>query len=104
MRALLAAAFATQAIAFLPAHADDRSRQATDTRDKTSELEKAFWVCDYAGTNGTASGDQAMMCVAITDELKRTRFDGDFEALVAWWRLNKAARHHELERVRIAKQ
>jgi len=102
MRALLAAAFVTQAIAFLPAHANDGSRQVTYTRDGTSELEKAFWVCDHAGTNGTAGGDQAVMCIAITDELKRTKFDGDFDRLVAWWRLHKVARHQELDRDKVA--
>jgi len=102
MRFLLIAAFATQAIAFLPAHAHDESRHVAGTGDMTAELEKAFWVCDYAGTNGTAGGDQAVMCIAITDELKRTKFDGDFDRLVAWWKVNKVARHQELDRVKVA--
>ena len=101
MRVLLSAAFLIQAIAFLPAHADDGSRHATFTH-KTAEIEKAFWVCDYAGTHGMVGGDQAVACVAITDELKRAKFDGDFDRLVAWWRLNKVARHQELYRVKIA--
>jgi hypothetical protein len=28
--------------------------------------------------------DQAAACIAITGELKRTKFDGDFDQLVAW--------------------
>ena len=87
---------------FLPAHADDGSRHATFTRDKKAVLEKAFWVCDYVGTNGMVGGDHAVVCIAITDELKRTKFDGDFDRLVAWWRLNKVAEHQELDRVKVA--
>lgn len=102
MRVLLSAAFLIQALAFLPAHADDGSRHAAFTRDKTADLEKAFWVCDYAGTNGVVGPDQAAACIAITDELKRTKFDGDLDRLVAWWRLNKAAQHQALDRPRIA--
>jgi hypothetical protein len=76
MRVLLSAAFLIQAIAFLPAHADDRSLHATT--------------------------DQAAACIAITDELKRMKFDGDFDRLVGWWKLNKVAQHQELDRVKIA--
>ncbi len=102
MRVLLSAAFFIQAIVFLPAHADDGSRHATFTRNKTPALEKAFWVCDYAGTHGMVGADQVVACIAITDELKRTKFDGDFDRLVAWWRLNKVAQHQELDRVKVA--
>ena len=102
MRVLLSAAFLIQAIAFQSAHADDRLRSATLSRGDTSHLEKAFWICDYAGTHGMAGGDQAVACVAITDELKRTKFDGDFDRLVAWWSVNKVARHQELDRVKVA--
>ena len=49
-----------------------------------------------------AGGDQAVACIAITDELKRTKFDGDFDRLVAWWNVNKVARHQELDRVKVA--
>jgi hypothetical protein len=102
MRVLLSAACLIQAVAFLPAHADDRSLHAKFTRDKTAYLEKAFWVCDYAGTNGMVGADQAAACIAITDGLKRMKFDGDFDRLVARWKLNKVAQHQELDRVKIA--
>ncbi len=102
MRVLLSTAFLIQALAFQSAHADEGSRHATSSRGETAHLEKAFWICDYAGTNGMAGGDQAVACIAITDELKRTKFDGDFDRLVAWWRLNKVAQHQELDRVKVA--
>lgn len=102
MRVLLCAAFFIQAIAFLPAHADNGQRHAAFNTDTTVDLEKAFWVCDYAGTNSVVDPDQAAACIAITDELKRTKFDGDFDRLVSWWRLNKVAQHQAVHRVRTA--
>jgi hypothetical protein len=102
MRVLLSAAFLIHAVAFLPAHADNGSRHAVFNTDNTIDLEKAFWVCDYAGTNGVVGPDQAAACIAITDELKQTKFDGDFERLVAWWRLNKAAQHQALDQVKVS--
>lgn len=102
MRVLLSTAFVIQAIAFQSAHADDGPRYAAFNRGDTTHLEKAFWVCDYAGTNGMAGGDQAIACIAITDELKRSKFDGDFDRLVAWWQVNKVAQHQALDRVKVA--
>ena len=99
MRALITAAFLIQAIAFVPAHADNGTRYAAFNSDQSFDLEKAFWVCDYAGTNGAVGPDQAAACIAITDELKRAKFDGDFDRLVAWWRNNKVSQHRALERV-----
>ena len=99
MRVLIAAAFLIQAIAFTSAHANDGSHHAMFNDDRTAGLEKAFWVCDYAGTNGMIRVAEAAACIAVTDDLKRTKFDGDFDQLVAWWKLNKVAQHQELERI-----
>ena len=41
--------------------------------------------------------EQASTCVANYEELKQTKFGGDFEKLLAWWRLNKIAQHQALE-------
>ena len=62
-----------------------------------ADLEKAFWLCDYAGTTRSVDSGMAMACSAITEELKIWKFDGDFDALVAWWRQNKPAQHEALE-------
>ena len=95
MRALLIATLLIQAIA--SAHASDIARN-TSVSSKTTDLEHSFWVCDYAGTNGVVDPNQGAACIAITDELKRVKFDGDFDRLVAWWRVHKIARHQELDR------
>ena len=55
-------------------------------------LEEAFWVCDYiATTRGTASAPES--CEDVYEAFKSASFAGDFEALVAWWQVNKAGAH-----------
>jgi hypothetical protein len=64
---------------------------------KVTELEKGFWVCDYLGTTRGIEGPHAVTCGANFEELKQTKFGGDFEMLVTWWRLNKVAQHKALK-------
>jgi hypothetical protein len=64
---------------------------------KIAELEKQFWVCDYLGTTRGMEGPHWDVCSANYEELKQTKFGGDFEKLVTWWRLNKVAQHQALE-------
>jgi hypothetical protein len=55
-------------------------------------LVHAFWACDYiATTRGTAAAPSE--CAAAYEELKKTKFGGSFEELVAWWQVNKADAH-----------
>jgi len=68
-----------------------------DSAAKTAELEKGFWVCDYLGTTRGTEGPHAVECGANYEELKQAKFGGDFDALVQWWRVNKAAQHAALE-------
>jgi len=56
-------------------------------------LERAFWACDYAGSTRWVGAEEGVACVAIYEELKRKKFAGDFEALLAWWLRNKATEH-----------
>lgn len=69
---------------------------------KWAELEKTFWMCDHAAIKGMIDVNQAVVCGAITDELRREKFDGDFDKLLTWWRLNKAAEHQKLDQAHIA--
>ena len=64
---------------------------SSDRANKIAELERQFWVCDYIGTTRGIDGPHAVTCGANYEELKRTKFGGDFEKLVTWWRLNKIA-------------
>ena len=61
---------------------------------KLTDLETAFWVCDYLGTTRGASEISA--CTAVYEALKARKFAGDFDALVSWWRQNKVAQHQNI--------
>jgi hypothetical protein len=102
MRIQLFVAFLIQALAAAPAQADGGVPDTRPAAVVAAELEKAFWVCDYAGTNGVVDPMQGAACIAITDEFKRVQFDGDLDRLVAWWSLHKIARHQELMRAQTA--
>lgn len=64
---------------------------------RRADLERAFWLCDYAGTKGGVDTGTAMACSTITEELKNNYFHSDFDALVSWWQKNKPAEHQALE-------
>jgi hypothetical protein len=61
-----------------------------------ADLEKAFWICDHAATNHGVDGGAAIACGAITESLKVSKFNGDFDSMLAWWRENKVAQHRAL--------
>ena len=67
-----------------------------DSASKIAELEKGYWVCEYLGTTRGVEGSYGVTCGANFEELKKTTFGGDFDALVQWWRVNKAAQHKAL--------
>ena len=78
----------------------DRSRAAVQapvqqlTSVRMADLERAFWVCEYAAT--THGNADIATCTAVYDALKQRKFGGDFEALLTWWQQNKAA---EIQRI-----
>ena len=61
-----------------------------------ADLEKAFWICDHAATNHGVDGGTGIACGAITESLKVSKFNGDFDLMLVWWRKNKAAEHQAL--------
>ena len=81
----------------LEAAAGVAANKGNDSAAKIAELEKGFWVCDYIGTTRGVEGPHGVTCGANFEELKQTKFGGDFDALVQWWRVNKAAQHAALE-------
>jgi hypothetical protein len=58
-----------------------------------AELEKGFWICDHVATTRSLDGGAAMTCSQLTEALKQRKFDGDFNAMLAWWRQHKPAEH-----------
>lgn len=57
------------------------------------DLERAFWACDSAATTRGVHGAAGVACGNATEQLKQRKFNGDFAAMLAWWRENKAAMH-----------
>ncbi|SFB77870.1 hypothetical protein SAMN05216344_10351 [Polaromonas sp. OV174] len=60
---------------------------------RLAELEKAFWICDYATTIDLIDRGTAMACSSLFEALKQNKFDGDFNTMLAWWRQHKEAEH-----------
>jgi hypothetical protein len=58
-----------------------------------SALEREFWRCDHATTQGLLDLGTAKECSIVIEALKAGRFGGDFTAMLAWWRANKDAQH-----------
>jgi hypothetical protein len=63
---------------------------------RAAELEAMFWTCDFVATTRGVYATPIELCSAATDELKNTRFGGDFMELQRWWKLNKSAQHERL--------
>ena len=61
---------------------------------RLTDLENAFWVCDYLAT--TRGGSDIPTCTAVYEAVKQIKFGGDFDKLVAWWRQNKVAQHQNI--------
>ncbi|MBA2412055.1 MAG: hypothetical protein H0V63_04420, partial [Burkholderiaceae bacterium] len=49
----------------------------------TVELERLFWMCDYAATVETLDAHEVEMCAAVTERLRLVNFDDDFDRLLA---------------------
>jgi hypothetical protein len=56
-------------------------------------LERQFWACDHAATVGRIDSGTAISCGALTETFKQRKFNGDFNAMLAWWREHKEAEH-----------
>ncbi|MES2956876.1 MAG: hypothetical protein V4792_01750 [Pseudomonadota bacterium] len=54
-----------------------------------AELERAFWHCDRQAQTGLVDIGTAADCSRSFEALKARKFDGNFTAMLAWWRVNK---------------
>jgi hypothetical protein len=89
------------ALGCVGAHAEEQtgsgaSGQFVIARSELADLERAFWECDYAVTTSGVSLGEGAWCVEITDEVKRRKFAGDFEAMLGWWQRHKTDEHRAL--------
>jgi hypothetical protein len=60
-----------------------RSEQSIDARQLAEALEKDFWACDYVATTRGVGLDEGATCGAIFEDLKRSKFGGDFRAMLS---------------------
>jgi hypothetical protein len=87
-----------------PTYADEsakssRPSESVNARQAPANLEKKFWACDYAATTRGVGLGEGAMCGAAYEDLKRSKFRGDFHAMLSWWQQNKAAEHLALAAV-----
>ena len=60
-----------------------------------TDLETAFWACEYAATvRGNAN---IASCTAVYDALEERKFGGDFDGLLRWWQQNRVSEYRRLE-------
>ena len=80
-------------------HTGARASEQTLARSAiaVTGLERAFWICDHAVSTRGVDANTAMTCSIIIEDLKARKFSGDFNAMLAWWRLNKATEYQVLE-------
>lgn len=65
-----------------------------------AQLEDIFWNCDYVATTRGMDATPAAQCYAATRELRRVKFAGSFNQMLAWWREMKPAEHEKRRRAR----
>ena len=56
-------------------------------------LERGFWACDYQASTTGVDPATGARCAELTGTLKQRKFNGDFTAMLAWWREHKAREH-----------
>ena len=94
-------ALVVMSASFLPVQGDALAQQSAITLQRQSplgatELERAFWTCDYVATTRGVYAAPIELCSAVTERLKNEKFSGDFGELLEWWKANKIAVHREM--------
>ena len=57
-----------------------------------SDLERLFLLCSRESSQRLMGFDEAALCSVGFEALKKRKFGGDFDAMVAWWRLHRDER------------
>src|ERR1700716_1529037 len=65
-----------------------RSSESVNARQVAANLEMEFWACDYAATTRGVGLGEGAMCGEVFEELRRSKFRGDFHAMLSWWQQN----------------
>lgn len=54
------------------------------------ELKRVYLTCELASSRGLLAMSDVVQCSIVYEELKRRVFDGDYDKLLAWWRLQRS--------------
>jgi hypothetical protein len=73
-----------------PTALGDRARLQTSFEQTSEEdLKSVYLRCDRDSRQQLMGFDEALRCVVAGDVLRARSFGGDFNALMAWWRLHR---------------
>jgi hypothetical protein len=92
---VMALAWASAAVACLAG--EPRRAESAAARRTLADLEVAYWACDHASERDLLDPGTAAACGAAAGELQRRKFNGDFDAMLAWWQRNKSREHRRLD-------
>lgn len=56
------------------------------------DLERLFLHCSRESSQRLMGFDEAALCSTGFEALKKRKFGGDFDAMLAWWRLHREER------------
>jgi len=87
--ALLSAAALGQTLPGAPAPGDRERLLAHFERVAEADLKALYLLCARVSSRRMLAFDEAAHCSIAADVLKARSFAGDFDALLAWWRLHR---------------
>jgi hypothetical protein len=87
--ALLSAAALGQNLPGAPAPGDRERLLAHFERVAEADLKTLYLLCARVSSRRILAFDEAAHCSIAADVLKARSFAGDFDALLAWWRLHR---------------
>ena len=69
-----------------------RSQVAAELAEvPTTQLRRVYLACAHESNRRLLEPGEAMVCTMVGDTLLARDFDGDFNALLAWWQANRDA-------------
>ena len=77
-------------LALLPA-AHGQPAAADFSQVPLDRLKAHYLACDHAATRSVLHPATAALCSAVAEALLRRGFGGDFDGLLAWWRVAREA-------------
>ncbi|HEU4701270.1 MAG TPA: hypothetical protein VFS37_02220 [Conexibacter sp.] len=91
-RPLRGAAFAAAALVVTTTtSANPLAPAPADVSAEIRALKRVYLECDRLANVRLLAFGEAAVCSQVTERLLKSGFGGDFDAMLAWWRAEKAA-------------